>query len=106
MERKDGVRSDQSHSCRRSRVASKKIGVESKKIEAEEQPKPFQDKRVRTEGSKGSEKCQECMQGVRRQKDKMEGCREAESRLLRDQQDKIAARLKPSRSMEEVKEER
>ena len=34
----------------------------------------------------------------------MEGCREAESRLPRDQQDKIAARPKP-RSTEEVKEE-
>ena len=97
MERKDGARSDRSHSCRRSRVASKKIG-------AEEQPKPFQDEGVRMEESEGSERCRECTQGVRRQKDKMEGCREAESRLPRDQQDKIAARPKP-RSTEEVKEE-
>ena len=84
-------------------MASKKIGVESKKIEAEERPKPFQDEGVRTEESKGSERCRECTQGVCRQKDKMEGCREAESRLPRDQQDKIAARPKP-RLTEEVKE--
>ena len=54
-------------------MASKKIGVESKKIEAEERPKPFQDEGVRMEESEGSERCRECAQGVRRQKDKTRG---------------------------------